>query len=69
MIYSYEVNSINEVRIWVNKEVNPDALIFQPFNPAGTAWQNPEEAQAWAEQMIANMTAANNLVPENPLES
>lgn len=58
MNYTYEIDENNNVRIWLNRTDSSDPIIYQPFSPIGDAWQNPEEATAWAESMIVDMTAA-----------
>lgn len=53
MSYRYEINSLNEVRVWNVGEEAPFAL--QPDWPDGTPWASAEEATAWAELYIESL--------------
>ena len=58
MAYRYEIDSQNAVRIW--DDANPTAtgapFFLQDVHPDGRAWADREEAQAWVDAFIIELT-------------
>ena len=58
MAYRYEIDSQNTVRIW--DDANPTAtgapFFLQDVHPDGRAWADREEAQAWVDAFIIELT-------------
>lgn len=67
----YEVDDTNgfAIRVW-NDDLpneNNDPFIFQPTWPDNTPWSSKEEAETWAQQLVAMMQDRRNGRPgENP---
>lgn len=55
--YKYEVNDANAVFMWdlENPNENDKPFFFQPHQPDGQAWQDKEQAERWASEMILNL--------------
>lgn len=51
----YEIDENNAIHGYVPSQELP--CLFQPYYPNGQAWSR-EEATAWAEQWVAELTAA-----------
>jgi hypothetical protein len=59
MRYRYEINEINEVRIWDDENPNENGapFFYQPDRPNATPWADRAEAQAWVDAFIADLLA------------
>lgn len=57
MRYRYEINSLNELRIWDQEIVDPNGhpIIFQPNFPDASEWTK-DQAEEWANDWIEMMT-------------
>lgn len=57
--YRYEINDLNEVRVWDNENPNENGAPFflQDIHPDGRPWADRAEAQAWLDAFIAKLTA------------
>jgi len=58
MAYRYEIDSQNTVRIWddANPTVTGAPFFLQDVHPDGRAWADREEAQAWVDEFIIELT-------------
>lgn len=57
MKYRYEINSLNELRIWDQEVVDPNGypIALQPDYPDTSPWTR-EQAEEWAADWIEMMT-------------
>jgi hypothetical protein len=67
MTYRYEIDENNAVHMWVNTQEEP--FIFQPDYPDGSPWADTDDAIAWAEAKVAELSDINKpMAPSFPGE-
>lgn len=52
--YRYEIDSVNAIRVWDDKNPNENdaPFLYQPDKPDATPWANAAEAEAWIVELI-----------------